>query len=455
MGEIAVTAFLGASTLAIGYLAASDGSKGALALVAVVTFGVVCRKPILTLPVVVTFFLVTSWESPTKQALGLLAIASFGCLSQIAANSVRWPPLATAISLAILLFLLVEYVQISGSTDVLSRLAAILASFLTVPTVLGSGERSWTDSRRLIAAMTVIGAAESAIGLAQAMAHRLILPSWIYPAGTAQACVEIPGFFRATGTLGHPNALALTLIMTLPFALYGAGTSTSAKRKWLAAVVLIAVGCIATLSRSGFLALVAAGLCLALLPSKRRSHRRAAALGFLSAVAVLGIIGPFARLTSTQDVSVRDSGSDAARLANMGAALRNWLTAPITGHGLGTSAVLGVDQGGYAGLGAHNTYLDILEGGGVVLALLLLSLGLTVLRRPLRTHWKVGSPLFLIAPLVVVTGLFETLLQSGFVCMIWGAFALLVRLQPVLESSPHALQDRSAADRATEGTTIA
>lgn len=175
---------------------------------------------------------------------------------------------------------------------------------------------------------------------------------------------SVPG--RAVGLSTHSNHLALVAAMALPVAVSRAITAPRPLRRRLSwvSVVVLGAGIAVSGSRGGLLA-GALGLLLVLFLQRHEFKRIVGGVvGFGAAVVI------FASILNTASVSALRSGydrltggvpstylqrSDAARRQAAGRAIGDFSRRPVTGAGLGT-----VRQG-------HDLYLQLLQGGGVVL----------------------------------------------------------------------------------------
>ena len=180
--------------------------------------------------------------------------------------------------------------------------------------------------------------------------------------------------------VGH-GPLAAYLNIGLGFALAFLPTPSRRRRfnPWAAyAAGVIALGIVASHSRTGLLSLiVTSAVMMALL--RRNVLRRAAGLIVSLTIvalflAVLGVSSPLRRLGS-----IAESSEYSSRLEVWTAASRTWLDHPIWGTGLGTFATATapylMHDHGRVFLRAENEYLDVLvEGGAIGLALALLAL---------------------------------------------------------------------------------
>lgn len=210
---------------------------------------------------------------------------------------------------------------------------------------------------------------------------------------------------RAGSAFGGAQGLAMYLVMTMSVAIAHLLRAPERWLRWTAALSLAIclAGLAATQSRGGVLGALALGLVMTMVtgPTARRFLAAALLLGGVAAGAVLtlwpGWDGSLASLVPGRQEAVLD------RLIIWGVVRDVFLDNPLTGVGLGNfrdeffarGAWLNVELG-YASVHAHNTYLEILAGTGV------LGLGsyvvfLTVVAARLARLWREGnssSPVF-------------------------------------------------------------
>jgi polysaccharide biosynthesis protein PslJ len=153
--------------------------------------------------------------------------------------------------------------------------------------------------------------------------------------GTAQ--------LRVFGSAEHPIALSAALVMLTPLALYLAARHR--QRRWLLTAVVLGIGCLSTVSRTGVLMLVVVAIVFLWLRPKETIRLWPAAVVGLVVVHLLlpGTLGALkqsfspARLVAEQRASANTSGS--GRLADLGPALEQWAQRPLAGQGFGTTVV--------------------------------------------------------------------------------------------------------------------
>lgn len=407
----------------------------------VICLGIVMWEPALAVPVSLSAFALFSHVSPAQLSIALLVVAMAALTSSITLRSAALQTRTYAFGLTLLLVLGLQLTLFSVSSSVGARVAAIVAGAALAIVVYQRGQEDIDRVRRAFAATVVLVLSQAVLGLAQALTESLLLPGFLFSHSTLAAASDLPGFFRAVGTFAHPNAMGIVLALTLPVAIWLWQESSPAKRSaWAVGIAVIAAAALATLSRSAVLALLGAAGALAIgLPGAGRWRRLLAFATLASLITFSQFLGPFARLSGGSAVAARDSGSNEARLANMQAAMLAWQDERWLGHGLGSGARLGYRYGGYRDLGAHNTYLDVLAGGGIVLAVILV-IGAGLYWLPtMRVLRRRGNALFALPIVLAVTGMFESLLQTGFVVLVGALTGLMV-----LMAKPQAQHSKGA-----------
>jgi O-antigen ligase/polysaccharide polymerase Wzy-like membrane protein len=151
---------------------------------------------------------------------------------------------------------------------------------------------------------------------------------------------------RAYASGQHPISLGAALVMLIPLAFYLARL-TSQRRWWLAAA-LLAVGSLATYSRTSVLMLLAVLVVYVMLRPFEVKRLWPALVPALVAIHIMvpGTIGtlknsffPSGGLVAQQQEGGGTAGS--GRLADLGPGLREWSQHPILGEGFGTRVVNG------------------------------------------------------------------------------------------------------------------
>lgn len=171
-----------------------------------------------------------------------------------------------------------------------------------------------------------------------------------------------------SGLAGNPNDLALTLDLTIPFAIAMARSSVSRMLRLVGAGVaaIAVVGVVVTFSRGGFIALMTIAL-VSWWPLIRRRPMRAIGIAVVAAMLFTVLPSAYvARLQTIGDMNADKTHSAQDRWRDMGAALDFVANHPVIGAGLGND-VLALNQvRGATWTEVHNAYLQTaVELGGV------------------------------------------------------------------------------------------
>jgi O-antigen ligase len=209
------------------------------------------------------------------------------------------------------------------------------------------------------------------------------------------AYVTSHGVTRAAALQGDPNIFAVYELAALPAAL--ALLVVDRRLRWLsyAALMIIPLGVVASLSRTGFVILV--GLLVLVLLSRYRTFfsRRSAKVAFFAmiaaAVVVVGVVGagPLQHRAGTIFNSNPQEDPGAGRPELWSAAYRGFKERPLGGYGAGNfplqaRRLLRAEQHidpvalqVYAHSGPHDAYLEMAVGTGIVgLSLFVAAVGL-------------------------------------------------------------------------------
>ena len=152
------------------------------------------------------------------------------------------------------------------------------------------------------------------------------------------------GKLRVFGSAQHPIALSAALVMLIPLALYLARRYR--QRRWMVCALVLLLAATATVSRTGIIMLVVAGLVFLWL-RPRETRRLWPALLLAPIVlhfALPGTMGaiknsffPAGGLLAEQKVQPGTGGS--GRIADLGPGLQQWKRQPLLGEGFGTRVV--------------------------------------------------------------------------------------------------------------------
>lgn len=192
----------------------------------------------------------------------------------------------------------------------------------------------------------------------------------------ARATAEISNMF------GEPNSLALHMVTMIPLAIALLLSTRNIFKKVVYGVgaLLMVTATFATLSRGGFLGLLAAGLVLAWKLGRRH---RLAAMGLI-AVGVLALVfltpgGYKARLDSILDPSLDVVGSSQGRRALLTRSIGVALTSPFLGVGIGNLRIVLIRDAV-----SHNAYTQVAAEMGMVAFVLYVMFMITPYKRLLR-----------------------------------------------------------------------
>ena len=280
--------------------------------------------------------------------------------------AVTWRPWLVALALLLLAMAISMFdaLSIAASVPEIAKWLEVLVVAALAPVFLRSERDVWT-----VVAIAVVGATtEATIGLGQFLLH------------AGPKAFDIHGrFLRAYGTFGQPNPLAGYLNMVLPIAM-ACACWRRAPWLWLA-VLVIAAGSAATLSRAGWVAGGLAVLVIALYYF--RWVRPWVILGGLGGLlfvllTVMGAIPvqPLARVATSFGLTginfahhTHANFSEVERAAHWLAGLRMFEAHPILGVGIGnySTAYPAYHVAHFlAPLGhAHNYFINIAAEAGI------------------------------------------------------------------------------------------
>jgi polysaccharide biosynthesis protein PslJ len=149
---------------------------------------------------------------------------------------------------------------------------------------------------------------------------------------------------RVYASAQHPIALAAVLVMMIPLGIYLA--QSTKKLRWWVATCLLAIGAIATLSRTGIVMLLVSALVFSLL--RPLEARRLAPLALPAVMAVFLVLPqalgtlqsaffPKGGLVADQaTVGYLGDGHRSGRIVTLGPSFREWEKRPIFGEGFGS-----------------------------------------------------------------------------------------------------------------------
>jgi len=175
---------------------------------------------------------------------------------------------------------------------------------------------------------------------------------------------------RVFASAQHPIALSAALVVLAPLAVYLAHRYR--QRRWLVCAALLVAGCAATVSRTGIVMLVVAGLVFLWLRPRevRRFWPLLIPALIVIKLALPGTLGaikqsflPAGGLVAEQSSQPGESGS--GRIADIGPALQEWKRQPLLGQGFGTRVVDLDVQGPQSNI-LDNQWLGTLLETGIV-----------------------------------------------------------------------------------------
>jgi hypothetical protein len=263
------------------------------------------------------------------------------------------------------LILLLLSVLLSASTNIGSieslgvagdvvKAVSFFASFLVVYFVLVTVVVNRSDIERLVRLVVVLSAAVSLAGVVEFHTGYNVFNhlSKVVPVLDYQGDLNLSGLTRSDrlrvyGSSQHPIALAAALGMVVPLGLYLA--LSTGRRVWWAAVFLVGLGALSTLSRTGVIAIFVAGLTL--LALRPVDARRLIPL-LVPALVVVFFVLPNA-LGSFKSAFFPEGGIIAeqtgvvagnelrstGRLTDIGPSLKLWRERPVFGQGYGSRIV--------------------------------------------------------------------------------------------------------------------
>jgi O-antigen ligase len=249
-----------------------------------------------------------------------------------------------------------------------------------------------------------------------------------FDTGTSQKASTPWGIMpRLTGLMYHPNHLSNVLcsigVMALWFATRAAGTISRGRRAFLlASYVYLGVGVLLTFSRSGWLSL---GIMTMLVPVLRWPRVAPVYIGGLAGIGGLMYVTGAAQNIYEIVVGFNKSSAEFRWHIDL-IAIQAFAREPWTGTGVG--GVLNFFNS--YGLPVHDMYLQVLAELGILGAVVIGGLALTLItrlmlvvfraRNPLDRDW--ASALLLAAGITAIQGQFAMFLWMKF---IWALFALM------------------------------
>ena len=259
--------------------------------------------------------------------------------------------------------------------------------------------------------------------------------------------IERGGRLRASGPAEHPIALGAALVMLVPLAVYVVRT---AGRKWWFALAALTIGVLATVSRTGVLMLLVAGVVFLCLRPRETKRLWPLLLPLVVAVhfAAPGTLGSLKSAFFPEGglIAEQQSGAfgcdSAGRIADIGPTLSEVSKRPFLGYGYGTRIVTGPDSNACV---LDDQWLGTLYEVGFLGALAWVGFFIAVLRRfgraakedPSARGWLLTGVAASITAFAVGMATFDAL---GFVQATFLLF-VIVSLGAAVARSPHVVPD--------------
>lgn len=269
----------------------------------------------------------------------------------------------SAFDMPLLLLMFAALASASANVGYIEQLAVVpdvvktvsfFASFLLVYFIIATVVTARSQVEFLVRVIVVLGALVSMSGVVEywtgynVFNHiSKIIPVLQYQGDLSAAGLTRSDRLRVYASAQHPIALAAALALILPLSLYLA--QTTRRRVWWIVSFLIGLGALSTLSRTGVVAIFAAGL--ALLAVRPADTRRLIPILVPALVVVFfalpNALGTFKSAFFPQGGIVAEQTALEAnnqlygngRLADVGPTLRQWRERPIFGQGYGSRIV--------------------------------------------------------------------------------------------------------------------
>jgi polysaccharide biosynthesis protein PslJ len=361
--------------LAYAVVAHSNG-LGVAILAVLATTILICYKPLLEWHVLLGVLIAVIMFVPIKRYLlpgglpvdfepyrALVALIIVGWLAALLADpATRARGGALGVPLAVVLLVATGSIAVNGarvlelgvSLEVVKALSFLLSFALVyylIVSVIQSQEKVDLMLKLLVAGGAVVSLAsivESRTGFNVFDHWADVVPALIFEQDAVASDEEMrrAGTLRVYGSSQHPIALAAALAMIVPLGLYLA--LTTRRRLWWAATVLVGLGALATVSRTGVIMLVVFGLVflwLRPLQTRRMAPLLVPALVvvYIAVPGALGSLyggffgGGLTGALNEQQISVQHAElSSDGRVADIGPTLQEAGEQPLLGQGYGT-----------------------------------------------------------------------------------------------------------------------
>ena len=280
-----------------------------------------------------------------------------------------------------------------GVSDVVLKKVTFLVSFCLIAYLVSSTIVRSRDVDALVKLLVGGGAVITLAALYESRTgvnwfddlHRIIPPLRFTPEVISETAVGRGGRLRAFASAEHPIALSAALAMLIPFGIY-LGMKTR-RWHWWGATALLAIGVVATVSRTGIMMLLAVLVVYAILRPAATRRALPAVLPVLVVIhlALPGSLGalkksffPEGGLVAQQQGAAGSRGS--GRLADLGPGIAEWSRTPLFGQGYGTRITDLGDPRENAQI-LDNQWLGTLLEGGLLAFLALIWLFARAVRR--------------------------------------------------------------------------
>jgi O-antigen ligase len=236
---------------------------------------------------------------------------------------------------------------------------------------------------------------------------------------------------RSFSTFGNPDLLAGYLVIAFPCALVSFFDDT--KRRWWhgAAALILAIGLITALTRSGWIGAIVATLTLMLLLGRKlKNHwQELTAIGAFIVIALIGLVAYSAAVPSLsiaskfQGAFKLTSGTALSRFEIWKAGLHMVQDKPLFGQGLDTfrlasehfetKTYVKTVHGGTVSDNAHNYFIQLAAGGGPAAAIILFTFFFAWIIRMVKIKPRApddSSELYIIGGAAAALGYLATLM---------------------------------------------
>jgi len=251
-------------------------------------------------------------------------------------------------------------IQAAGVSTYVVKNLTFFASFFVLLYVLVSLVRKREQLNRLIRLLVASGSLVALSAIVESrtnynvfnhLGHVLPFLTYHDPSLNGATSLELGrgGRLRVYGSAEHPIELSAVLVMLIPLALYLA--RSTGRRAWFGAGVVLGLGALTSISRTGVVMMVVVGLVLVWLrPTdvKRLAPVLIPAL-CIACLAIPHTLGSFYSAFFPKggliaDQSVAGQQCMCGRLAEFGPSLHEWSQRPLFGEGFGSRVVSTADS---------------------------------------------------------------------------------------------------------------